>query len=149
MEFFSNLWNGIKTAGAGLLKIVDAIAEVLVDAVFWLIDRVFDAIEAVCDLVDWTFSKIGDWLSPKTGTGEVVILPPTAEVNNIVQELEKKGQVDIGVPVKIRERKAAVQVLIADDKVQKIVVAGSDKGFSSEIDRAIKTGNLYKIPVEK
>ena len=149
MDFFSNLWNGIKTVGAGLLKIVDAIAEVLVDAVFWLIDRVFDAIEAVCDLVDWTFTKIGDWLSPKTGTGEVVILPPTDEVNKIVGELEKQKKVTVGTKLKISARNAAVQVLVSDDKVQKIVVAGSDKGFSSEIDRAIKTGNMYKIPVEK
>ena len=149
MEFFSNLWNGIRTAGAGFLKIVNAVAEALVDAVFWLIDRVFDAIEAVCDLVDWTFTKIGDWLSPKTDTGEVKILPPTVEVNNLVGELENQKKVTVGTKLKISTRKAAVQVLVSDDKVQKIVIAGSDKGFSSEIDRAIKTGIMYKIPIEK
>lgn len=147
MAFFSDLWNGIKNVGAGLLQIVDVIAESLIDAVFWLIDRVFDAIEAVFDLVEWTFGKIGDWLSPKDKTGEINILPPTPEVVNIMKELEKGGKVTTGQVVSIKNRTAALQVLSSDGKVQKVLIAGSNKGFSSEIDNEIKQGKIYKIPV--
>ena len=80
MTLFSELWNGIKTAGAGLLQIVGVVAGALIDSVFWLIDRVFDAIEAIMDLVSWTFEQIGNWLSPKDNTGTVTLLPPTPQV---------------------------------------------------------------------
>lgn len=149
MAFFSDLWDGIKNVGSSVLNVIGVIAGAIVDTVFWLIDKVFDAFEAVIDFVDWTFTKIGDWLSPKTDKGDIIILPNTPRVINIVDELEQDGQVKQGSKVKLSSGKAALQVLQSDGQVKKMVIAGSDKGFSSDINCAIKNGQLYKIPIEK
>lgn len=131
------------------MQIVGVVAGALIDSVFWLIDRVFDAIEAIMDLVSWTFEQIGNWLSPKDKTGTVTFLPPTPQVIGLVEELEKQGKVKQGIAVKIKAGKAAVQTLVSDNEVKRVVIAGSDKGFSTDIQKELKVGNMYKIPVEE
>lgn len=148
MALFKDLWEGIKTVGSGLLDITVTIAEALIEGVFWLVDRIFDAIEAIIGLVEWTFEKIGDWLSPEDKTGEVVILPPTPAINSHIKEMEQKGLVKVGTAVKVGQGKMALQTLVSDGEVKGMVFAGSEKGLSSEINSVLKTGKLYKVPVE-
>ena len=73
MGLFSSIWEGIKSTGNGILEIAAAVAEVLLDVTFWLVEKVFDAIEAVAGWIDNIFDQLGDWLSGSKG--EVIIYP--------------------------------------------------------------------------
>lgn len=148
MAFFSDLWDGIKEVGSGIANIFGTIIETLVSGVFWLIDRAFDAVEAVFDLFDWLFEKIGNVFSSKTSEKELVILPPTPEVNKVYENLKNQGKITIGKTLSLSDRKAAMQCVVENGQVKKTVIAGSDKGFSTDIDQALQNGRLYKIPVK-
>ena len=148
MTLFSDLWNGIKQVGSGIANIFGAIIETLVSGVFWLIDRVFDAVEAVLDLFDWLFEKVGEFFSSITSKKTIEVLPPTPEVIQVYENLVNNGKVEEAPnPVKLRNRKAAMQVITENGKVVKTIIAGSDKGFSSDIDKALLQGKTYRIPI--
>lgn len=149
MAFFSDLWNGIKDVGSSLLDVCGIIVNKLVDGVFWLVDKVFDAIDAIADLFDWIFEKIGNIFSPSDKGGMVKILPPDPVIVGKMNEWEKKGMVETGSTVKLKQGKVALQIITNDKSdVKRAVLAGSEKGFSKDIKNAMQQGKLYNIPVE-
>ena len=149
MAFFSDLWNGIKDVGSSLLDVCGIIVNKLVDGVFWLVDKVFDAVDAIVDLFDWILRKIGDIFSDSDQEGEVIFLPPTPEVNGIIRDLGKNGVVTAETIVKLNQRKAALQVIQNEKgEIKQMVVAGSEKGFSADIDNTLKQGKLHRVRLE-
>ncbi len=150
MAFFSDLWNGIKGVGSSLLDVCGIIVNKLVDGVFWLVNKVFDAVDAIIDLFDWILKKIGNIFSPSDQEGTVIVLPTTPpEVNKLIKDLGDKGVITAPTIVKLNQRKAALQVIQNEKgEIKQMVVAGSEKGFSGDIETAMEQGILYKIPVE-
>lgn len=146
MGLFSNIWSGIKTIGSGVLEIVGAVLEVLLDVTFWLIEKVFDAIEAVSDWIDSIFDTIGNWLSGNKG--EVIILPPTPEVNNVVKELEKNGKIHTAPTYHRNKNNGTLGVIKSGNQVKGVQFIGSNEGFDKEIKKHLDQGNMYKVPVE-
>ena len=147
MAFFSDLWNGIKNVGSAVVDVFSVIVGALVGGIFWLVDRVFDAFDAIIDLFDWLFEKVGEIFSPTAETGQVDIIPNTPAVQDLVKKLEKEGKVREGTAVTIGRDKAAVQVISEGNQVKKVVIAGSEQGFSDEIAKNLKEGNLYRLPI--
>lgn len=146
MGLFNSIWKGIKSIGNGILEIVEAVAEVLLDVTFWLVEKVFDAIEAVAGWIDDIFDQLGDWLSGSKG--EVIILPQTPEVNNVVNELEKQGKVHTAPTYHRNKDKGTLGVIKSGNQVKGIQFIGSEKGFSEDIKKHLNNGNMYKVPVE-
>lgn len=149
MAFFSDLWNGIKNVGSAVVDVFSIIMVALVKGVFWLLDRVFDAVEAVLDLFEWLFEKVGEIFTSSEKDKNLIILPTTPEVEKIIGTEIEKGNVTVAKEkVKLRANKSKLQAIVADGKVKKMVIAGSEQGFSQEIKEATEQGRLYKIPVE-
>lgn len=149
MAFFSDLWNGIKNVGSAVVDVFSIIMNALVKGVFWLLDRVFDAVEAVLDLFEWLFEKVGEIFTSSEKDKNLIILPTTPEVEKIIGTEIEKGNVTVAKEkVKLRANKSKLQAIVADGKVKKMVIAGSEQGFSQEIKEATERGRLYKIPVE-
>ena len=146
MGLFSSIWEGIKSIGNGILEIAAAVAEVLLDVTFWLVEKVFDAIEAVAGWIDNIFDQLGDWLSGSKG--EVIILPPTPEVGKVVEDLEKKGKVHTAIVYHRNKDKGTLGVIKSGNQVKGIQFIGSEKGFGEDIKKHHNKGNLYKVPVE-
>ena len=149
MAFFSDLWNGIQNVGSAVVDVFSDIVGALVGGIFWLVDRVFDAVEAVLDLFEWLFEKVGEIFTSSEKDKNLIILPTTPEVEKIIGTEIEKGNVTVAKEkVKLRANKSKLQAIVADGKVKKIVIAGSEQGFSQEIKEATERGRLYKIPVE-
>ena len=149
MAFFSDLWNGIQNVGSAVVDVFSVIVGALVGGIFWLVDRVFDAVEAVLDLFEWLFEKVGEIFTSSEKDKNLIILPTTPEVEKIIGTEIEKGNVTVAKEkVKLRANKSKLQAIVADGKVKKIVIAGSEQGFSQEIKEATERGRLYKIPVE-
>mgnify|MGYP000791350538 FL=1 len=146
MGLFSSIWEGIKSIGNGILEIEAAVAEVLLDVTFWLVEKVFDAIEAVAGWIDNIFDQLGDWLSGSKG--EVIILPPTPEVEKVVEDLEKNGKVHTAKTYHRNKDKGTLGVIKSGNQVKGIQFIGSEKGFGEDIKKHLNKGNLYKVPVE-
>lgn len=146
MGLFSGIWEGIKSIGNGILEIVGAVAEVLLDVTFWLVEKVFDAIEAVAGWIDNIFDQLGNWLSGSKG--EVIILPPTPEVCNVIEELEKKGKVHTAPTYHRNKDKGTLGVIKSSNQVKGIQFIGAEEGFDEDIKRHLNKGNMYKVPVE-
>ena len=109
----------------------------------------FDAVEAVLDLFEWLFEKVGEIFTSSEKDKNLIILPTTPEVEKIIGTEIEKGNVTVAKEkVKLRANKSKLQAIVADGKVKKIVIAGSEQGFSQEIKEATERGRLYKIPVE-
>lgn len=149
MALFSDLWNGIKNVGSAIGELLSIIMDALVEGVFWLLDRVFDAFEAVLDLFDWLSEKVGEMFTSSEKDKNLIILPTTPEVEKIIGNAFEKGNVTVAKEkVKLRANKSKLQAIVADGKVKKMVIAGSEQGFSQEIKEATERGRLYKIQVE-
>lgn len=149
MAFFSDLWNGIQNVGSAVVDVFAVIVGALVGGIFWLVDRVFDAVEAVLDLFEWLFEKVGEIFTSSEKDKNLIILPTTPEVEKIIGTEIEKGNVTVAkTKVKLRANKSKLQAIVADGKVKKMVIAGSEQGFSQEIKEATERGRLYKIPVE-
>lgn len=146
MGLFSSIWSGIKTIGSGVLEIVEAVAEVLFDVSFWLIEKVFDAVEAVSNWINSIFETIGDWLFGNKG--EIIILPPTPEVVNVIKTLEDQGKVHTAPTYHRNKNKGTLGVIKSGNQIKGMQLIGSDKGFDSVINRHLKNGKIYKVPVE-
>lgn len=153
MAFLNDLWNGIKTVGRGILEITGTLIETLVEGFFWLVDKVFDAVEAVLDLFDWLFETIGEIFSPNEKEKKLIILPTTQPLIDVVNtNLENGNYVTAPEKVKLRRKletgEAKVSVVMADGKIKSTVITGSDKGFSADIKSATNSGMSYHIPIE-
>lgn len=149
MAFFSDLWDGIKNVGSAVVDVFNIIMGALVKGVFWLVDRVFDAVEAVLDLFEWLFEEVGEIFTSSEKDKNLIILPTTPEVEKIIGTEIEKGNVTVAKEkVKLRANKSKLQAIVADGKVKKMVIAGSEQGFSQEIKEATERGRLYQIPVE-
>lgn len=149
MNWLAKLWDSFVNGVATVVKeVYDFIVEELVPTIYWLVEVVFDAINSVIELIDWLGSILGIDIFQVGDTGGVAVLPPTDALMGIMKDLEEKGMVVKGTVVKLQSKKAAVQAVIKNDKVEKVVVAGSEKGFSKDIDSALSTGKLFQVPIE-
>ena len=146
MGIFDSIWSGIKSIGSGIADIVGTIIEVLLDVTFWLVEKVFDAIEAIAGWIDSIFDTIGNWLS--SGKGEVDILPPTPEVTGVIAQLEKEGKIHTAPVYRRNKNNGTLGVIRSGDEIKGVQFIGSDKGFSDDIRKHLNKGNMYKVPVE-
>lgn len=151
MGFFSELWEGAKTVGKGLLEIIGALVSVLFEGAFWLVGKIFDAIEALFDFIDdmieAVIDAIGSFFTSDGKDGEAGVLPPTPEVIGIIEKYDKEYSTDY--KRKAREGKATLgYIQDGNGKVVGASIVGSDKGFDSKIGETHKRKRIYATRIK-
>lgn len=151
MSFFSDLWDGVKTAAGGVAKMLGAVLEVLFEGAFWLVDKIFDAIEAlfgfIDETIDWVIESVGSFFTSKDKDGEGGILPPTPEVIEFIKKYDK--EMGTSYHRKAQEGKASLgYVQDGNGKLSGVRVLGSKNGFASNISETHKLRRIFASKIK-
>lgn len=151
MGFFSDLWEGAKNIVKGVGEILGVLLEVLFEGAFWLIGKVFDAIEAIFEfigeMIDAVIDAIGNFFTSPDKDGEAGILPPTPDVVDVIKKYDKTYGTDYHR--KAEQGKATLGYI--EDGNKKVVgasIVGSDKGFDSKIGETHKRKRIYATKIK-